>query len=157
MFETTRVRFKRRDQTTKGGLSNGGCKLSCFPPAGWTPSENKLFENALNMFGEEDEARWEKVAAQVPGKTPDEVKRKYEQLLDDVRAIESGRVPIIAYGDPHKQTASEEEMMRDDVGNGVEMGMPVSPGGTRRPKVGPGRSSEQERRKGIAWSEEEHR
>lgn len=108
------------------------------------------------MYGEEDEARWDKVAGQVPGKTPDEVKRKYEQLLEDVRAIESGRVPVIAYGDPHKQTASEEEMMRDDVGNGVEMAMPASPGGTRRPKVGP-RSSEQERRKGIAWSEEEHR
>jgi hypothetical protein len=124
-------------------------------PAGWTLTENKLFETALNMFGEDEEKRWEKVAGQVPGKSPEEVKRKYEQLLEDVRAIESGRVPVVAYGD-NRQTASEEEMMRDDVGNGVEIGVPVSPGGTRRPKNGQ-RSSEQERRKGIAWSEEEHR
>lgn len=58
----------------------------------WTPKQNKLFEKALALYDKDTQDRWQKVAG-VVGKSPEEVKRHYEILVEDVKNIESGKVP----------------------------------------------------------------
>ncbi|KAG2724884.1 hypothetical protein I3760_01G038800 [Carya illinoinensis] len=63
----------------------------------WTPQENKKFERALAVYDKDTPDRWQKVARAVGGKSVEEVKRQYEILIEDVRDIESDRVPIPKY------------------------------------------------------------
>ncbi|XP_047168237.1 protein RADIALIS-like 4 [Vigna umbellata] len=63
----------------------------------WTPKQNKLFEKALAKYDKDTPDRWQNVAAAVGDKSPDEVKKHYEILLEDLRHIESGRVPLPKY------------------------------------------------------------
>ncbi|XP_020573085.1 protein RADIALIS-like 3 [Phalaenopsis equestris] len=64
----------------------------------WTPKQNKLFERALAVYGEETPERWKKVAKAVGGgKSAEEVKLHYENLVEDLRHIESGNVPLPNY------------------------------------------------------------
>lgn len=124
--------------------SSGGGEEGC---GSWTREQEKAFENAVaTMGGEEDgDARWEKLAEAVEGKTPEEVRRHYELLVEDVDGIESGRVPLPAYA---ADGAAEEG------GGGGKKG---SGGGGTHGDKGSAKSAEQERRKGIAWTEDEHR
>ncbi|XP_047322487.1 transcription factor SRM1-like [Impatiens glandulifera] len=112
-----------------GDDEDGDTSLS----SSWNREQDKAFENALATYPEEDgnneEERWEKIAADVPGKSLEEVKHHYEILMDDVIRIESGVVPLPIY-----------ECSKD--------GSVVDP---RPSKV------DQDRRKGIAWTEDEHR
>ncbi|CAA2972274.1 RADIALIS-like 2 [Olea europaea subsp. europaea] len=59
----------------------------------WTAEEDKEFEKALAVYDANTPDRWAKVARAVGGKTPEEVKRHYEILVEDVNYIESGQVP----------------------------------------------------------------
>ncbi|KAJ7966754.1 Protein RADIALIS-like [Quillaja saponaria] len=63
----------------------------------WTPKQNKMFENALAIYDEDTPDRWQNLARAVGGKTVEEVKRHYEKLVEDVKQIESGQVPIPNY------------------------------------------------------------
>ncbi|KAL5557302.1 hypothetical protein UlMin_039538 [Ulmus minor] len=63
----------------------------------WTPKQNKLFEKALALYDKDTPDRWQKVAKAVGGKSAEEVKRHYEILEEDIRHIESGRVPFPNY------------------------------------------------------------
>ncbi|KAL6317959.1 hypothetical protein AAG906_031007 [Vitis piasezkii] len=63
----------------------------------WTTKQNKLFENALVMYDKDTPDRWQKMARAVGGKTVEEVKRHYEMLVEDVKHIESGQVPLPNY------------------------------------------------------------
>ncbi|XP_016471198.1 protein RADIALIS-like 4 [Nicotiana tabacum] len=64
----------------------------------WTPQQNKLFERALAHFDKDTPDRWQNVARAVGGgKSVDEVKRHYEILIEDLRRIESGLVPLPTY------------------------------------------------------------
>ncbi|GMI90660.1 RADIALIS-LIKE SANT/MYB 3, RAD-like 6 [Hibiscus trionum] len=63
----------------------------------WTPKQNKLFEKALAVYDKDTPDRWEKVAAAVGDKSPEEVRRHYEILVMDVNYIESGQIPIPDY------------------------------------------------------------
>lgn len=63
----------------------------------WTAKQNKQFERALAVYDKDTPDRWQKVAREVGGKSPDEVKRHYDDLIDDLRCIESGRVPVPNY------------------------------------------------------------
>ncbi|EEF50880.1 protein RADIALIS-like 3 [Ricinus communis] len=63
----------------------------------WTPRENKLFEKALALYDKETPDRWQNIAKAVGGKSADEVKRHYDVLIEDVKHIESGRVPFPNY------------------------------------------------------------
>lgn len=63
----------------------------------WTAKQNKLFENALAVYDQESPDRWQKLARAVGGKSVEEVKRHYEMLVEDVKHIESGQVPLPNY------------------------------------------------------------
>jgi hypothetical protein len=63
----------------------------------WSSEQNKLFENALANHPEDAVDRWEKIAADVPGKTLEEIKHHYEILVYDIHNIESGFVPLPDY------------------------------------------------------------
>ncbi|KAI4384519.1 hypothetical protein MLD38_002664 [Melastoma candidum] len=104
-------------------------------PSFWTPEENKMFERALAVFDEDTPDRWLRVAALIPGKSPRDVQDKYRELLDDVTEIESGRVPIPGYlgafDDSHRSR--------------------------KKPSVLGRGAADHERKKGVPWTEEEHR
>ncbi|XVE59599.1 hypothetical protein DITRI_Ditri05aG0058800 [Diplodiscus trichospermus] len=105
--------------------------------ASWSWHQDKLFEQALVMFPDDEESadRWEKIAAQVPGKSAMEVRKHYEDLEYDVMEIESGRVQLPSY---------EGEF---------ESASWVNESGESKGK----KERESERRKGVPWTEEEHR
>ncbi|XP_071676333.1 uncharacterized protein [Lolium perenne] len=87
---------------------------------------------------------WDAIAAAVPGKTPEDVRRHYELLVEDVDGIEAGRVPLLVYaGDAGPDDGGGSGGGGGKKGSGVDKGS--------------SKSAEQERRKGIAWTEDEHR
>ncbi|KDP39847.1 hypothetical protein JCGZ_04192 [Jatropha curcas] len=112
----------------------------------WSRLEDKLFERALVIFPEESPNRWQKIAAQVPGRTWVEVKKHYEDLVHDVGEIDSGRVQLPSY---------EDEWGMDSAGGWGS----VTESGTSQVWFGSkGKEKEtSERRKGVPWTEEEHR
>ncbi|XP_020235752.2 transcription factor RADIALIS [Cajanus cajan] len=63
----------------------------------WTAQENKAFENALAVYDKDTPNRWCNIARAVGGKTPEEVKRHYDILVEDIRRIETGQVPFPIY------------------------------------------------------------
>ncbi|KAF3339988.1 Protein RADIALIS-like 6 [Carex littledalei] len=64
----------------------------------WTDRQNKLFEDALAVYDKDTPDRWHNVARAVGGnKSAEEVKRYYDLLVEDVKRIESGRVPLPIY------------------------------------------------------------
>uniref|UniRef100_A0A453DFV9 Myb-like domain-containing protein n=1 Tax=Aegilops tauschii subsp. strangulata TaxID=200361 RepID=A0A453DFV9_AEGTS len=70
--------------------SGGGEEGSGAGAGGWTREQEKAFENALATVDEEEgEAMWDKIADAVEGKTPEEVRRHYELLVEDVDGIEA--------------------------------------------------------------------
>lgn len=116
----------------------------------WSWEEEKAFEDALAIYYEACSDWWEKIAAAVPGKTLAEIKCHYEILAEDVHSIESGRVPLPSYA---SSSSSTGEGSGDGGGNKKKIW--YSAGGS-----GHGAKSsrlDHERRKGIAWTEEEHR
>ncbi|XP_004501011.1 protein RADIALIS-like 4 [Cicer arietinum] len=63
----------------------------------WTPKQNKRFENALAILDKDIPDRWQKLARAVGGKSVEEVIRHYEKLVEDVKLIEEGLVPLPNY------------------------------------------------------------
>lgn len=63
----------------------------------WSHHQNKLFENALAIYDTDTPDRWRKLANAVGGKTEEEVKNHYEKLVEDIKHIESGNVPLPNY------------------------------------------------------------
>ncbi|KAH8506009.1 hypothetical protein H0E87_013007 [Populus deltoides] len=114
----------------------------------WTPEENKQFENALALYDKDTPDRWLKVAALIPGKTVDDVIKQYRELEEDVCDIEAGLIPIPGY--------NSDSFTLEWVSNqGYDrLKQFYSPGGKRGTATRP---SEQERKKGVPWTEEEHR
>lgn len=122
--------------------------------AKWTPAENKAFENALAVFDENTPDRWHKVAARVPGKTVEDVIRQYKELEDDVSSIEAGLIPVPGYN------TSLSSPFTLEWGTGGHAGFDgfrpsyASSGGRKSLSARP---PEQERKKGVPWTEEEHK
>lgn len=72
--------------------------MSSQRPGSWTAQENKLFEKALARFDRDTPDRWQNVARAVGGgKSAEEVKRHYDILIEDLRRIETGHIPIPNY------------------------------------------------------------
>ena len=59
----------------------------------WTAEQNSQFENALAVHDEDTPDRWQKIAREVSGKSAEEVKLHYDNLIDDLLLIEAGRIP----------------------------------------------------------------
>ncbi|OWM73638.1 transcription factor DIVARICATA-like [Punica granatum] len=108
----------------------------------WSLYEDKLFEQALVVFPEETPNRWEMIARGVPGKSAAEVWQHYEDLVHDVMEIDCGRVKLPSY---------------KEGGTGEWGG--YEPSGTISTQASSGLKAkvDAERRKGIPWTEEEHR
>ncbi|VFQ71840.1 unnamed protein product [Cuscuta campestris] len=117
--------------------------------AKWTREENKRFEEALALFDDENSPdRWYNVAAMLPGKTVSDVLRQYRELVSDVLDIEAGVVPLPRYQTPTHSFTLE---WVDNVG--YEYYKQFMSG--RR--SGLNRASDHERKKGVPWTEDEHR
>ncbi|MBA0834445.1 hypothetical protein Goarm_006799 [Gossypium armourianum] len=118
----------------------------------WSREQDKAFENALATYPEDTSDRWEKIAADVPGKTLEEIKQHYELLEDDVNRIESGCVPLPAYSSSEGSTCHAGDEVTSKKGSD-HLGHfnSESDHGSKNSR------SDQERRKGIAWTEDEHR
>ncbi|EFJ15772.1 hypothetical protein SELMODRAFT_117555 [Selaginella moellendorffii] len=119
-------------------------ELGISPPA-WSAAEIKLFESALSVsahkFGS-GEPNWEKF--HLPGKQGWELKQQYDMLVKDVAAIEAGLVAPPNYIEAPPQGSPDRS------------GSP----GRKIPASIVHRTSDhppQERRKGIPWSEDEHK
>ncbi|CAK9148366.1 unnamed protein product [Ilex paraguariensis] len=114
----------------------------------WTPEENKKFENALALFDNDTPDRWQKIAAMVPGKTVGDVMKQYKELEDDVSSIEAGLVPIPGY------STSPFTLEWGNCHGFDGFKQTYGPVGKRSSS---NRSLEQERKKGVPWTEEEHK
>ncbi|KAL6610717.1 hypothetical protein ACP70R_040686 [Stipagrostis hirtigluma subsp. patula] len=68
--------------------------------AQWTKEQNKRFEQALAVYDKDTPDRWHNIALAVGGKTAEEVRRYYDLLEEDIKRIESGKVPFPAYRRP---------------------------------------------------------
>ncbi|XP_068660632.1 transcription factor SRM1-like [Aristolochia californica] len=102
------------------------------PPGAWCRLQDKLFEEALVLFPEETPDRWGKVAGQVPGKSVWEVREHYAALVHDVSVIEQGKIEI----PPYSEWCGSNQISFS---------------------TGRSRDGESERKKGVPWTEEEHR
>ncbi|KAL7002112.1 hypothetical protein U1Q18_003265 [Sarracenia purpurea var. burkii] len=119
--------------------------------SGWTRDQDKAFENALATYPEDSVDRWEKILADVPGKSLEEIKHHYELLVDDINQIESGCVPLPCYNSPSDGSMSHS----GEDGTGKKGGH-VGNFNSDSNHGGKTSRSDQERRKGIAWTEDEH-
>lgn len=118
----------------------------------WTREQDKAFENALATYPEDASDRWEKITEDVPGKTMKEIRHHYELLVDDVSRIESGCVPLPCYNSSPEGSTSQA----GEEGTG-KRGSQLGHLNSESNSGGRASRSDQERRKGIAWTEDEHR
>nr|GLL30950.1 transcription factor DIVARICATA-like [Ipomoea trifida] len=114
----------------------------------WSPAENKAFEKALALYDKDTPDRWERVAEMVPGKTVGDVIRQYKELEDDVTSIEAGLMDLIPIPDYTTSSPFTLEW------GGAHRPAFVAGGGKRPPA---NRAPEHERKKGVPWTEEEHK
>lgn len=112
----------------------------------WTPEENKLFENALAVHDKDTPDRWHKVAEMIPGKSVGDVLRQYKELEVDVCNIEAGLIPVPGY------STATSPFTLDWVNSPGYDGFKGS-----RKRSSSVRPHEQERKKGVPWTEEEHK
>ncbi|KAK4277873.1 hypothetical protein QN277_015801 [Acacia crassicarpa] len=115
-----------------------------FSNTEWTREENKRFESALAIYDKDTPDRWLKVAAMIPGKTVYDVIKQYRELEEDICEIEAGRVPIPGY-----LASSFTFELVDHQNYDAYRKRPVTFKG--------GSSSDHERKKGVPWTEDEHR
>ncbi|URE27159.1 Myb-like DNA-binding domain [Musa troglodytarum] len=99
----------------------------------WNWEKNKAFEITLAAYTKDHMDPWEKIAAAVPGTKPEEIKHHHELLSNDVNSIESGVLPLPNY------TMNSKDLANDDGKRGTRS------------------LGNQKRRKGQAWTVDEHR
>ncbi|CAM8949417.1 unnamed protein product [Rhodiola kirilowii] len=117
----------------------------------WSPEENKMFENALAVYDKDSPDRWQNVAAMIPGRSAGDVMKQYEELEADVSSIEAGLVPVPGYTYPAftlDWVTGNSNQSFDEFSHGY---------GNNGKRLASVRGSEQERKKGVPWTEEEHK
>ncbi|CAO1942313.1 unnamed protein product [Urochloa humidicola] len=112
----------------------------------WTPEENKVFEEALACIDRNAPDKWEKVAAMLPRKSIMDVVNHYHDLEYDVGFIEAGLVPF-----PHYSSSPPASGFTLEDWDGGDAAF------RRGYCLKRARGPDQERKKGIPWTEEEHR
>ncbi|KAE8813404.1 MYB-related protein [Hordeum vulgare] len=132
----------------------GGWFLQDQRGGAWSPAENKLFEEALARVDCDAPDRWERVASLLPGKTVADVMTHYDDLENDVCFIEAGLVPFPHYNANAGSPASGFTLDWDGGGDLAFKRSCYMVGGNGGKR---GRGSEQERKKGVPWTEEEHK
>ncbi|CAA2988737.1 transcription factor DIVARICATA-like [Olea europaea subsp. europaea] len=137
--------------------------VSCSPVV-WSREEEKSFENAIAMHWIEDSKdQWDKISLMVPSKNTEELKHHYQLLVEDVNAIEAGHVPLPNYiGEETSSSIKDHhQRMRHGTYSIGESHCGFSGLGHESTSTGvackAGSRADQERRKGIPWTEEEHR
>ncbi|XP_042502630.1 transcription factor SRM1-like [Macadamia integrifolia] len=118
----------------------------------WSWEQEKAFENALAINPEDSNDRWENIAAAVPGKSLAEIKHHFELLVEDIKGIESGCIPLPPYASSSEGSTDQAA----EAGSGKK-GNQYGQYQNESNQGGKASRSDQERRKGIAWTEEEHR
>ncbi|XP_022884932.1 transcription factor MYBS1-like [Olea europaea var. sylvestris] len=130
----------------------------------WSREEERAFENAIAMHWIEDSKnQWDKISSVVPSKSIGELKHHYQLLVEDVTAIEAGHVPLPNY--IGQETFSSIKDHHQGLPPGTcSIGQSSSGfSGLGHDSTGMGQAckggsrADQERRKGIPWTEEEHR
>lgn len=141
----------------------------------WTREEEKAFENAIAIHSIEksNNEDWDKIVSLVPTKSIEEIKQHFEYLIEDVSAIEAGKVPLPKYiseetttttntnttslststKDDHHPPFSKDQRGNSNQGNGYSAFGPSAIGSSTKASS----KLDQERKKGIPWTEEEHR
>ncbi|QDZ18756.1 transcription factor SRM1-like protein [Chloropicon primus] len=125
-------------QAQQSGGGNDASNGSAAKANWWSPQEDKVFERVLSeKFGERLQDILEEISKQIETKDMEAVRRRYEQLEEDIKNIEAGRVPLPNYADSGS----------------------VATSGSRKGGKGSNGKKDQhsERKKGIPWTEEEHR
>ncbi|RRT74617.1 hypothetical protein B296_00032155, partial [Ensete ventricosum] len=110
-------------------------------PRPWTREEDKLFERALVVFPEGTPNRWSAIATQLVGRSSVEMWERYQALVEDCDMIERGMIEV---PDSWSKT--------DDGGSDHK-----SDGGIRHHQQPTARDKREERKRGVPWTEEEHR
>ncbi|XP_072996037.1 transcription factor DIVARICATA-like [Typha latifolia] len=128
-------------------FSNSSWFLSQKRIADWTQEENKVFEDALARFDGDAPDKWEKVAALIPGKTVGDVITHYQDLENDINNIDAGFISYSQY--------ENLDFTFDIQGSHSFEGLKQSSYCVYGKRSG-GRASDQERKKGVPWSKEEH-
>ncbi|CAH9129207.1 unnamed protein product [Cuscuta epithymum] len=138
-------------------LSNSSWLVAESQSTKWTHSENKAFENALALYDKDTPDRWEKVAEMVPGKTAADVILQYRELEEDVSCIEAGLMDLPAPLPPPPSSFASPFTLDywGNSGGGFDAHGRSFAAGAKRPPSS--RTHEQERKKGVPWTEEEHR
>lgn len=113
----------------------------------WTFEEDKFFETSLAQYDGSwpitGDDYWGQLQEQMPQKGVHDLKNRFSKLEEDVRNIEAGLVQLPDYDDDsdHHVTA--------------EVSFNFAPA-AKKSKAAP-KTGEQERRKGVPWTEEEHK
>ncbi|KAF7820441.1 transcription factor DIVARICATA-like [Senna tora] len=128
------------DPSTAAAVTDVAAAAAPWPTyTRWTREQDKLFEEALLLFPEECPDRWEKIAENVPGASPTDVRERYEELVHDVMEIDAGRVQVPPYPEIPAGSCSSGW----DSANQISFSKP--------------RHGDAERKKGTPWTEEEHK
>ncbi|KAH7663519.1 Myb domain plants domain-containing protein [Dioscorea alata] len=136
--------------------------LTSFSSSIWSSQENKMFEVELAYNPRETVNRWEKIAAKLPGRSVQEVIEHYEELTQDLAAIEAGAVQF-----PDCQDVDDDDDYDYDDGGGVNVNEvnqgfrePLSSGLISMNCSNPSSSRtkvENKKQRVNPWSEEEHK
>lgn len=126
-----------------------------IPTYSWTPQQDKQFELALVAHDLSAQNCWDSIAAAVPGQSSASVKAHFDTLLEDIQAIEAGIIALPLYSRTHHQEHA--------------LGTPILPPQSDNPRSKKdcasssasrallSKAADLERRKGVPWTEEEHK
>jgi SHAQKYF class myb-like DNA-binding protein len=109
----------------------------------WTREENRMFESLLAIYDKETPDRWLRMADMIPGKTEFDVIEQYQELVEDITDIEAGLVPLPGY-ETNKSSFTMKVVNDCALSSFKKRSLSY-------------RSTDHERKKGVPWTEDEHR
>ena len=152
-----------------GGVDAGFTNLGLLgsDSVSWTWEEDKFFETSLAQYDGSwpimGDDYWSRLQEKMPQKGVQDLKDRFTRLEDDVRAIESGLVPLPDFEDDSDHVTAEvtfdfvptKPIKAQAPASALAPAPPAAPA-AKKSKPAP-KTGEQERRKGVPWTEDEHR